>query len=143
MLYTVYIQFILQDIDTEDVKMAIKLKDSKNIVPSTHIQAQQDTLINSQKLPLFPEDNITLNSNNLPILQTRPYTYVPGHVAYVPPSDEAASTAVSKNGHTSSNGNGNSSGSGHKKQQIPIILHPEKRGENNGVDNKKQRVLLS
>ena len=113
--------------------MAIKVKDSKNIVPSTRIQAHQDALINSEKLPLFPEDNITLNSANLPILQTRPYTYVPGHVAYAPPSEQTDHTAalttttVRRYGHTPTSNS--SSNSGHNKQHntIPIILHPEKR----------------
>jgi hypothetical protein len=119
--------------------MAIKVKDTKNLVPSTQITAQQDALINSKPLPLFPEDNITLNPANLPMLQTRPYTYVPGHVAYDDQADTVSTTApVSGN-----NGPNNSSsgGAGHKKQQIPIILHPEKRGGDNN-ESKKQRVFV-
>lgn len=109
--------------------MAIKVKDSKNIATSTHIQAQQDALINSKNLPLFPEDNITLKSDQLPLLKTRPYTYVPGHVAYASPSDVADSTVASTATAVGKNGYSSRSSNSHKKQQIPIILHSENRKE--------------
>lgn len=117
--------------------MAVKVKDTKTIIPSTQIKAQQDAQINSEKLPLFPEDNITVDPNKLPILQTRPYTYVPGMEAYAQPSDTTPLSPSMVN-----TGGSRSSGGESKKQQIPIVLHPDKRGSSDSSGNKKQRVLV-
>lgn len=123
----------MQEIDEEDVALAITLRDKKHTVQSTFIRSQQDAQINSAPLPLFPEDGVinastTLNkAADFPPLLSRPYTYVPGHVAYNK-EEESNALSSSGSGQSSAGGGGASRGGGAKKQQIPIIMHPEKRG---------------
>ena len=99
------------------------------------IKAQQDAQINQQELPPFPVDGSTLNPVNLPSLQTRPYTFVPGNTAYN--NESEASSLTGQESRSSHLANGKPGA----KKQIPIIMHPEKRGAAaNGED--KKRVLV-
>jgi hypothetical protein len=118
--------------------MAIKLKNAKTFTPSTHMTSQQDALINDVPLPPFPEHNIALNPANYPTLRTRPYTYVPGHVAYddqaeMEPTYPPATALSSKEPQQSG---------GKKQPKIPIILHPDKRGGNSNAGGEKKRVFV-
>lgn len=139
-IYISYIWFFsfIQEIDVEDVRLAIKLKNKKKKFASPHIKAQQDALINQQDLPPFPENGMFLNPKNYPTLQTRPYTYIPGHVAYENQSDSSAASEPSPTAPKSSSQSSSSKSGQAKGKQIPIIMHPENRGES----LEKKRVFV-
>eukprot|EP00603_Paraphysomonas_imperforata_P013942 CAMPEP_0114460006 /NCGR_PEP_ID=MMETSP0104-20121206/5512_1 /TAXON_ID=37642 ORGANISM="Paraphysomonas imperforata, Strain PA2" /NCGR_SAMPLE_ID=MMETSP0104 /ASSEMBLY_ACC=CAM_ASM_000202 /LENGTH=180 /DNA_ID=CAMNT_0001632683 /DNA_START=103 /DNA_END=642 /DNA_ORIENTATION=+ len=120
-------------IDIEDIKLAIMLKDKKKKMASPLIKAQQDAQINQQELPPFPADGSTINPANFPSLQTRPYTFVPGSTAY---DNESEATVLPDQEPRSSHHVNNKSGAA--KKQIPIIMHPEKRGTGANSEDKKR-----
>ena len=117
--------------------LAIKVRDKKTVVPSTEIINAEEQLINSKPLPPFPKAGFMVNPKAVGSFKSRPYTYVPGQIAY----GEGDELPVPEE-PTSKTNNFSTSEVVHKKPQIPIILHPEKRGESATNEENKKRFMV-